>query len=63
MYSVNVSNADLFPWLSQLAWSYERYSIISLNVEFIPSCPTTTAGLVYLAFDYDPADVDEDVTA
>ena len=32
-------------------------------MEFIPSCPTTTAGLIYLAFDYDPADVDEDITA
>lgn len=35
---------------------------MSLEVEYIPSCPTTTAGLIYLAYDYDPADIDEEVT-
>jgi len=30
-----------------------------MEVEYVPSCPTTTAGMIYLAYDYDPADTDE----
>ena len=61
LYQVHVTNPELFPWLSQISRSYERYSIQSLEVEYIPSCPTTTSGMIYLAYDYDPADTDEAV--
>lgn len=45
-----------FPWLSGLAPAFEMYEIRSLSFEYVSRCPTTTAGLIYMAVDYDAAD-------
>jgi hypothetical protein len=46
-----------FPWLSQQAAGWEKYKIRSFRVRYVPSqAVTTTAGSVYLGFDYDPDD-------
>lgn len=46
-----------FPWLSGIAQNFEYYHINSMNYEFVSNLPTTSKGLVYLAVDYNAADV------
>lgn len=54
--------ADLNPstWVSsrvaRMIPLFETYRIESLRVTYIPSCPTTTGGLLYLYYDRDPND-------
>jgi hypothetical protein len=45
-----------FPWLSVIAGNFDRYRFTSLELEYIPACPTSTAGTVYMAFDPDALD-------
>lgn len=52
---------DLFPWLSSVAPSFEEYTFHSLSFELISSNPTSFAGRVYMALDYDYDD-DPNVT-
>lgn len=52
-YDINPANGLVFPWLSGIAVNYERFRFHSLRFRFIPSQPTTTAGRIYAAFDYD----------
>lgn len=61
VYRVNAANANIFPWLSSLAPSFEKYTINSMHLEYVPQCGTTTAGVVYLAFDYDPTDTNKTI--
>ena len=42
-----------FVWLPKAAGLFSEYSWKQLTVEYIPSCPTTTAGNVVIAFSYD----------
>jgi hypothetical protein len=50
------TNARIFPWLSTIAGSYETYNFKKLHFEYFPTCPSTTAGSVFLAVDYDASD-------
>lgn len=52
-FDLNPANAILFPWLSTIAGSYEKYSFESLSFEIVSSCPTSYPGRMYAAFDYD----------
>lgn len=52
-YDFNPSVYNLFPWLSNLANSYERFRFNRLAFHFIPSQATSTAGRFYAAVDYD----------
>jgi len=45
----------MFPWLSALAGNFQSYSFRKLVFHYKPSCPTSTAGIVALAFDPDPS--------
>lgn len=45
-----------FPWLSQIAGSYESYSINNLQLHYSPSCNTTTPGALMFLLDYDATD-------
>jgi hypothetical protein len=54
--AINPGLNTLFPWGSQLASAYERYRIVRMNFEYVPSCPTTTAGSITFALDYDTLD-------
>jgi len=42
----------MFPWLSTFAGSFDSYRFIRLKFEYVPRCPTTTAGVLAMAFDY-----------
>jgi hypothetical protein len=53
---INPGNPSMFPWLAQIAPSYESYLFKKLIFEYVPNCPATTAGSVVLAVDYDPRD-------
>jgi len=53
---INPGNDELFPWLSSLASKFETYEFESLSFEIFSSLPTSTAGAMYAAVDYDAAD-------
>jgi len=55
-FSINAGIAGTFPWLSRIAGQYEYYHFRSLRFEYRPTCPTTQAGAIYMAIDYDAAD-------
>lgn len=52
-YDLNPSVYNMFPWLSSIANSYERFRFNKLCYHFIPSQATSTAGRFYAAVDYD----------
>jgi hypothetical protein len=55
-FSVNPGLNTTFPWLSAVAGNFESYKFKNLTFEYKPICPTTTAGKIILAMDYDAAD-------
>lgn len=55
-YNVNPGLSGTFPWLSAIANRYESYLIDDLRFIYEPICPTTTAGSILMAMDYDAAD-------
>lgn len=52
-YDFNPACTLLFPWLSTIAESFERFKFHNLSFRLIPSQATTTAGRIYAAIDYD----------
>lgn len=52
-YDINPGNNLLFPWLSIISRAYEKYRFELLEFEIVPRNPTTVAGAVYAAVDYD----------
>lgn len=55
-YRINAANANLFPWLSQVARGYESYKFRQLKFTYQPGCAATTNGMVCMSVDYDPID-------
>jgi len=55
-YSINPGLFGTFPWLSKIAGRYEQYKFESIRFEFVSSKPSTAAGRVTLAYDYDASD-------
>lgn len=53
-FAVNPGRSNLFAWGSTLARAWQKYILRSLSVEYRPSCPSTTPGMIYLAFGSDP---------
>jgi hypothetical protein len=49
-------NAALFPWLNNIAGSFEEYRILKFTVKHEPLVSATTAGYVALAFSYNAQD-------
>jgi hypothetical protein len=49
-------NAALFPWLNNIAGSFEEYRILKLTVKHEPLVPATTSGYIALAFSYNAQD-------
>jgi len=54
--ALNPGNEDVFPYLSNIAASFEYYKFRKLKLRYEPSCSTTTAGVVMLCIDYDASD-------
>lgn len=52
-YDLNPASSIMFPWLANVATSFERYRFNSMSFKFVPSSPTSTAGRFYAAVDYD----------
>lgn len=63
-YGINPGNAELFPWLSQIALQFQKYKFKQLMMEYVPlvsEATSTTAatllsmGAVVMAIEYDAA--------
>jgi len=54
-FGINPGLQLSFPWLSLIAQNFQSYQFHSLRFDYRPSCPTTSAGLVAMAFDPDPS--------
>lgn len=59
---VNPGNADLFPWMSRIANSFENYRFRHIKVIYVPSAPTSTNGSLIMAFDPDAQDASDTQT-
>lgn len=56
-FQVNPGIQSSFPWLSCQAAAWEKYKFHSLTFVYHTKCPTTTAGNIIMAMDYDAGDV------
>lgn len=54
--SINPGLQTMGPWLSTVGGSFECYELHSLRYVYQASVPTSTAGTVFMAIDYDAAD-------
>lgn len=55
-YLVNPARIATFPWLANMAALFDSYALLKFSVEWVPACPTTTAGQVIIVGDYDVLD-------
>jgi len=55
-YLLNPGLADNFPWLSQIAQSFEQYRFRMLRYVYRNRCPSTTAATIYSATQFDSND-------
>lgn len=53
---VNPANSTLFPWLASFSHQYEGYRFDHLRFTFASSNPTGDRGAIFLCFDYDESD-------
>lgn len=53
---VNPGKASIFPWMSRLARSYDKYRFKKLKFIYRPVCSTTQTGVVMMSFDFDTLD-------
>jgi len=53
---INPMNFTIFPWLSGIASSYEKYKFSKLAVCVVPTCPTSSVGKCVVAIDPDSTD-------
>lgn len=54
--SINPGMFDSFPWLANMAQSFDQYRIKYMDIEYVPDAGTTTSGTFFMAFNYDPDD-------
>jgi hypothetical protein len=54
---INPANEAMFPWLSNIATSFDRYIIRKLQFIIKSGNPTTASGRIYACIDSDPDDV------
>ena len=55
-FNINSGLASTFPWLAQIAGRFESYTFERLDFVFESMVPTTQAGTVMMAIDFDAAD-------
>lgn len=55
-YAINPANATTFPWLSSIAALFDKYKFHKLRFFFINNSPTSIAGNVTMAVDFDTLD-------
>jgi hypothetical protein len=54
--SVQPGLTSTFQWLGVQAGCYETYRFRRLRIEYEPTCPSTTSGILAGCFDFDPTD-------
>lgn len=55
-FFVNPGNAELFPWLSTIARSYELYKFHKLKLSYETDMGANNHGVIFLAIDFDASD-------
>lgn len=55
-FRIQPCNVITFPWLSQIATLFESYTFVKLKFLFVPRVPTSYAGQIGLAIDFDADD-------
>jgi hypothetical protein len=55
-YIVQPGLTDNFPWLGQVAGSFENYLFTDLRYIYVNRCPSSTSGNIYCAMQYDVSD-------
>lgn len=55
-YNFNPGLANLFPWASQFANSYDEYVVTNVSFIYEPEQASSATGSVILSFDYDASD-------
>jgi hypothetical protein len=55
-FTINPANTTTFPWLSSIAKLYDKYKFHKLRFSYINNAPTSVAGNVSLAVDFDTLD-------
>lgn len=55
-YAINPANPTTFPWLSSIASLFDKYKFHKLRFFFINNSPTSIAGNVTMAVDFDTLD-------
>jgi len=56
-YDLNPASRLMFPWLSNIAVNFERFTFAKLVFHFVPNQSASTAGRFYAAIDYDYDDI------
>lgn len=54
-YDVN-PNSSIFAWLNKIAAGYEKFRFTKLHFVYTPICPSSTTGMIVMAYDYDASD-------
>lgn len=55
-FDLNPCSSPLFTWLSRIAVGYELFRFVKMRFRYTPICPSSTTGVVVMAFDYDASD-------
>jgi len=55
-YDVNPGDDSTFPWLSTIASGYEKFQVMSMSVQYKPTCSTITNGQFMGYVEYDVED-------
>ncbi len=55
-YSINPGLFNFTSWLANIARNYESYIFKSLKFRYVPACPTTSPGQIYVTVDFDASD-------
>ncbi len=56
VYRINPGLSSFSAWLAGISPNYESYKFKRLRFKFVPTCPTSQAGAVYLTGEFDPQD-------
>ena len=54
--NINANNVNMFPWLSGIVSNFDKFKILNLQYEYIPSSATTRDGEFFMYIDVDSTD-------
>lgn len=56
-YPLNIGDHTTFPWLSGMARNFSAYRFLSARARYVSEAPTSTAGIVMIAYTADAGDL------